>query len=173
MTRIVIRPFLIFNLFVFQTYPDWEPHKNVMLSSFFWGYVCFQIVAGQLAKKYGPKYFIGSAKLIGSVFCLLIPFFGAWCGYQGVIACRIITGMSQGFIFPCIHQLISSWTPLQDRAKIGSFAYAGRNMASITVSLYFPETIYDLYNFSFAYIIDVFMFVWTRKTSVLGNLCFH
>lgn len=99
-----------------------------MLSSFFWGYVCFQVVAGQLAKKYGPKYFIGTAKLIGSIFCALIPLFGAYFGYGGVMACRIITGMSQGFIFPCVHHLISAWAPLQDRAKIGSFAYAGKYM---------------------------------------------
>lgn len=96
-----------------------------MLSSFFWGYICFQVLVGQMAKKFGPKYFIGVACFLGSVSCALIPFLGATFGYQGILASRIITGMSQGFIFPCTHHLISTWAPLRDRAKIGSFVYAG------------------------------------------------
>lgn len=113
-------------VFLLQTYPEWESHKNVMLSSFFWGYICFQVVVGHLAKKFGPKYFVGSACFIGSVFCALIPYLGATFGYKGILASRIITGMTQGFIFPCTHHLISTWAPLQDRAKIGSFVYAGK-----------------------------------------------
>lgn len=104
-----------------------------MLSSFFWGYICFQVGAGQLAQKYGPKFFIGTSALIGSIFCALVPVFGAHFGYKGVIACRIITGLTQGFIFPCVHALISSWAPLQDRAKIGTFAYAGESFPLLQV----------------------------------------
>lgn len=111
---------------LFQTYPEWASMKNIMLSSFFWGYICFQIGAGQLAKNYGPKLFLGGTTFIGSLFCLLIPLFGKHFGYGGVIACRVVTGLSQGFIFPCVHTLLSSWAPVQDRAKISTFAYAGK-----------------------------------------------
>ncbi|KAJ8913433.1 hypothetical protein NQ315_017177 [Exocentrus adspersus] len=77
------------------TYPEWTSMKNIMLSSFFWGYICFQIGAGQLAKNYGPKLFLGGTTLIGSLFCLLIPIFGEHFGYAGVIACRVLTGPSK------------------------------------------------------------------------------
>ncbi|XP_023311166.1 sialin-like [Anoplophora glabripennis] len=116
---------------IFQTYPEWANMKNIMLSSFFWGYICFQIGAGQLAKNYGPKLFLGGTTLIGSLFCLLIPLFGKYFGYGGVIACRVMTGLSQGFIFPCVHTLLSSWAPVQDRAKISTFAYAGGPLGSV------------------------------------------
>nr|XP_023025554.1 putative inorganic phosphate cotransporter [Leptinotarsa decemlineata] len=90
------------------TYPEWSKKKNLMLSSFFWGYICLQVIAGQLAKNYGPKRFMSASAFIGSVFCMLIPIFGAYLGYSGVIVCRIITGLSQGFIFPCVHNLLSA-----------------------------------------------------------------
>ncbi|CAH1173696.1 unnamed protein product [Phaedon cochleariae] len=113
------------------TYPEWTSKKNLILSSFFWGYIWLQIGAGQLAKNYGPKQFVGWAALIGSLFCCLLPLFGSLLGYGGVIACRILTGLTQGFIFPCVHNLIGAWTPLQDRAKIGSFTYAGGPLGTV------------------------------------------
>ncbi|XP_028142604.1 putative inorganic phosphate cotransporter isoform X2 [Diabrotica virgifera virgifera] len=113
------------------TYPEWVPYKNIMLSSFFWGYICLQIVAGILIKRYGPKWFLGGAIFIGCLFCCLIPLLGARMGYGGVIFCRIVTGLTQGFLFPSIHCLLSSWTPLQDRAKFGTFVYAGGPLGNV------------------------------------------
>ncbi|XP_056643589.1 putative inorganic phosphate cotransporter isoform X1 [Diorhabda sublineata] len=113
------------------TYPEWVEHKNIILSSFFWGYICFQLFAGQIIKYYGPKWFLGVAIFIGSLFCALIPLIGGQMGYGGVILCRIVTGLSQGFLFPCTHSLLSSWTALQDRAKFGSFVYAGGNLGNV------------------------------------------
>ncbi|CAH1108548.1 unnamed protein product [Psylliodes chrysocephalus] len=112
-------------------YPEWAPHKNMILSSFFWGYICFQVVAGQFIKKWGPKWFFGGAIFIASLFCALVPLIGAQLGYQGVIACRIITGLMQGFMFPCVHCLLSFWTAFQDRAKIGSFVYAAGPLGNV------------------------------------------
>nr|CAH7723842.1 unnamed protein product [Callosobruchus chinensis] len=113
------------------TYPEWSSKKNMMLSSFFWGYIILQVGVGQLAKNYGPKWLIGGAAFVGSAFCALLPLSGHLFGYQGVIACRVLTGLTQGFIYPCGHNLISAWTPLQDRAKIGSFVYAGGPLGTV------------------------------------------
>ncbi|KAJ8974700.1 hypothetical protein NQ317_015229 [Molorchus minor] len=119
------------------TYPEWASKKNVMLSSFFWGYICFQVGAGQLAKNYGPKLFLGGTTLLGSISCLLIPVFGSQFGHGGVIASRVISGLTQGFIFPCVHTLLSSWAPVQDRAKISTFTYAGGPLGTV---ISFPIT---------------------------------
>ncbi|CAG9862857.1 unnamed protein product [Phyllotreta striolata] len=113
------------------SYPEWEEHKNIMLSSFFWGYICFQVVAGQFIKKWGPKWFFGGAMFINALFCALVPPVGAATGYIGVIVCRIITGLTQGFMFPSVHCLISSWTAPQDRAKIGTFVYAAGPLGNV------------------------------------------
>lgn len=106
-------------------YPEWEDQKNMMLSSFFIGYVCLQIGAGQLAEKYGPKLFLSISLVITSLFSILLPPFGAWFGYQGVIVCRVIQGLSQGFMYPSMHHLLGRWIPLRERAKVATFTYAG------------------------------------------------
>ncbi|CAG9831756.1 unnamed protein product [Diabrotica balteata] len=115
------------------TYPDWAGSKNVMLSSFFWGYVLTQIPAGQLAERFGPKLFLSGAMMICSLFSILIPICGAQFGYLGVMLCRIIQGLMQGFIYPSIHHLISAWVPLSSRAKIAGFVYAGGPLGTVIV----------------------------------------
>ncbi|KAJ8980965.1 hypothetical protein NQ317_013419 [Molorchus minor] len=113
------------------TYPEWASKKNLMLSSFFWGYISLQIFAGQLAKNYGPKFFLSAAIFLCSLFTALVPYFGAWFGYGGVIACRVIQGMCQGFLFPSVHNLLSLWAPLSDRTTVASFVYAGGPLGNV------------------------------------------
>ncbi|KAJ8946318.1 hypothetical protein NQ318_004207 [Aromia moschata] len=107
------------------TYPEWASKKNVMLSSFFWGYIAPQVVAGQLAKNYGAKWLLAASTLLGSIFSLLIPYSASTFGYEGVIFCRVLQGFGQSFLFPCVHTLLSKWSAVNDRAKVGSFTYAG------------------------------------------------
>ncbi|KAJ8923285.1 hypothetical protein NQ315_001842 [Exocentrus adspersus] len=113
------------------TYPEWISKKNVMLSAFFWGYLATQIIAGRLAENYGPKWFLATAFFLSSIFSILLPGFSAWFGYQGVIACRVIQGLTQGFIFPCLHNLLGKWCPVSDRAKACGFSYAGVPLGTV------------------------------------------
>ncbi|XP_018561089.1 putative inorganic phosphate cotransporter [Anoplophora glabripennis] len=113
------------------TYPEWTDKKNIMLSSFFWGYVCFQIGAGELAKNYGPKLFLGTAIFICSLATILLPLMGEKFGYGGVIACRVVQGMTQGFLYPSVHNLLSAWVPIANRAVIGSFVYAAAPLGNV------------------------------------------
>lgn len=102
---------------------DWDD-KPTILSSFFWGYVVPQIGAGQLAKHYGPRWFLAGTMFVSSLFSILIPFmaeFGSW----GVMICRVMQGLAQGFFFPSCHNLLAKWVPPTERAKIGTFVYAG------------------------------------------------
>ncbi|XP_023014196.2 putative inorganic phosphate cotransporter [Leptinotarsa decemlineata] len=115
----------------YPTYPEWAEKKNMIISSFFWGYICLQVGAGQIAKNYGPKLFLGSALFIASLFSILIPIFGKEFGYTGVMVCRIIQGLSQGFLLPSIHNLLSSWSPLSERSKWGGMVYNGMAMSSV------------------------------------------
>ncbi|RZB39599.1 inorganic phosphate cotransporter [Asbolus verrucosus] len=112
------------------TYPEWT-QKEIILSAFFWGYVIPQIGAGQIAKKFGPKWFLAVTMFLNSLFTLLIPVMAINVGQGGVIACRIIQGLNQGFLFPSIHNLLGKWTPLQERSKIASFVYTGGPLGTV------------------------------------------
>lgn len=46
---------------------------------------------------------------------------GSW----GVMICRVVQGFFQGFMFPCVHCLLSRWVPLSERSRMGTFVYAG------------------------------------------------
>lgn len=105
-----------------KTY-HWDD-KNVILSSFFWGYVLPQIGAGQLAKNYGPKWLLVIAMLVNAVFAFLIPTMADWGSY-GVMIARALQGFAQGFFYPCCHNLLSKWVPLSERTRMGTIVYAG------------------------------------------------
>ncbi|KAG5861978.1 hypothetical protein JTB14_005754 [Gonioctena quinquepunctata] len=110
----------------FPTYPEWKDKKNVILSSFSWGHIWFQVIAGQFAKNYGPKYFLTVAIALSGLCILLIPCFAAEFGYKGIIALRAIEGALHGVLFPSVHFLLSKWAHISERAKWGSFVYAGQ-----------------------------------------------
>lgn len=102
-----------------------------MLSSFFWGYIIPQIVAGWLASKYGAKWFLVATMGACSLFSVLLPTMAGSFGSKGVMASRAIQGFSQGFFFPSIHTLLSKWVPPDERSRLSSFVYAGGSLGSV------------------------------------------
>ncbi|KAK4873845.1 hypothetical protein RN001_013205 [Aquatica leii] len=108
---------------------EWDD-ESIILSSFFLGYMIPQIGAGQLAKYYGPKYFLAGATAIGSVISILIPVmaqFGSWA----IIICRVLQGIAQGFMYPSCHHLLSKWTPPSERSRFSTFVYAGTSFGTV------------------------------------------
>ncbi|KAI8037537.1 hypothetical protein M5D96_009690 [Drosophila gunungcola] len=93
---------------------DWtEAEKSYILSSFFWGYIFTQFLGGYLCKRYGVKsvMFWG---VFGSGVCST-----AYCGI------RVLMGLAQGVVFPCIHQHLAKWSPPAERNRLGALAHTG------------------------------------------------
>lgn len=99
-----------------------------MLSAFYWGYVLPQVVAGQFAKYFGPRWFLVFTMTVGSTIHLMIPFVAAWFGSSGVIACRAFQGLNQGFLYPSLHNLLSKWTPTPERSMVSGLVYSGASL---------------------------------------------
>ncbi|KAJ8946315.1 hypothetical protein NQ318_004204 [Aromia moschata] len=103
---------------------DWD-NKSVVLSSFFWGYIVLQVFAGQMGRTYGTKWLLVGAMFINSSACMLIPVMAAWLGSGGVMICRVVQGLSQGFFFPSIHTLLGQWAPVPERSRLGTVVFSG------------------------------------------------
>jgi MFS family permease len=82
-------------------------------------------------KKFGPKWFLAVTMFINSLFTLLIPVMASSAGEGGVIACRVIQGLNQGFLYPSVHTLLGKWTPLPERSKVASFVYTGGPLGTV------------------------------------------
>ncbi|XP_058061471.1 putative inorganic phosphate cotransporter isoform X1 [Anopheles bellator] len=111
---------------------DWDERtKSLILSSFFWGYVVTQIPAGQLAQRFGPKILLLLSVGICSALAVLTPVCANVGNAKAVIALRVIQGLSQGFIFPSTHTMLSRWAPASERGRLGTLSYAGAQFGTV------------------------------------------
>lgn len=106
-----------------QTY-DWND-KSVVLSSFYWGYIILQIFAGVIGNTYGPRWLLVMAMTVNSIVCMVTPVVADHLGSKGVMGCRVVQGLFQGFVFPSIHNLLGKWAPTAERSTMGTFVFSG------------------------------------------------
>lgn len=105
--------------------------KNIVLSSFYWGYIVLQVVAGQLSKDYGAKWLLLVAMGVNSVALALVPLAAQYGGSQGVMVCRILQGVFQGLIFPSCHTMLGRWAPKEERSRMSTFVFSGIPIGTI------------------------------------------
>lgn len=110
---------------------DWSMQtQSVILSSFFWGYIVFQIPAGEMAARLGGSILITISMAINSLVSVLIPLAVNYGGWQWVCLCRVIQGLSQGFIVPSINTLIGKWAPVEEKSRLGALIYSGSQLGN-------------------------------------------
>lgn len=95
-----------------------------MLSSFFWGYVITQVPSGLLAQYFGAKIVFLTAMIGSSATNLLTPVIAQF-DWQVVCVFRVINGLFQGCIYPCLHTLLSNWVHPSERSLLSVFTYSG------------------------------------------------
>ncbi|XP_060803575.1 putative inorganic phosphate cotransporter [Amyelois transitella] len=110
---------------------DWSVQtQSVILSSFFWGYVILQIPGGELAARFGSKILIVLCIGINSAASLLLPIGAHFGGWKLVCACRVVQGLSQGLLFPSVHNVIGKWVPLEEKSRLGTLVYSGGQLGT-------------------------------------------
>lgn len=141
----------------------WEPElKGVILGSFYYGYMVFQIPGGWLALRVGGARLFGAAVMIASLFTLLTPMATRW-NPVALIVLRILEGLVLGVLFPCNHAMWSRWAPSAERTTLVTVSITG---GSIGYLLTMPITgLLTKYGFdggwaSVFYCFGVFGIVW-------------
>ncbi|XP_050308596.1 putative inorganic phosphate cotransporter [Anthonomus grandis grandis] len=151
------------------TYPEWT-NTGVILSSFFWTYVISNVVAAPIEKKYGPKWFLLGAIFINCVAFSLIPLVAELFGANGVLVCRMLQGMGQGFLFPTQQVILGLWAPTEERSRATVAVNAGTTigvMISTIVPGYLSASWWG-WPFSF-YTIGLFGFLWCLLYLIFGH----
>lgn len=85
-----------------QTRYAWDEYQvNLILGSFFWGYICTELPGGRLAEIIGARRVFGYSMLAASLVTLLTPL-AATISYSAVAALRVILGfmlVNSDFLF--------------------------------------------------------------------------
>ncbi|KAL0870930.1 hypothetical protein ABMA27_004758 [Loxostege sticticalis] len=118
-----------------QTRYNWDTkQKNLLLGSFFWGYVLTELPGGRLAEVIGARRVFGYSTLLASVLTLLTPT-AATLGFGWAVAVRVVLGFLLGATWPAILPMASKWIPPMDRSKFMSNMMASSLGAAITMPI--------------------------------------
>ncbi|ERL88029.1 hypothetical protein D910_05418 [Dendroctonus ponderosae] len=90
-----------------------------------------------LSKNYGSRWILFGAMGINSFATIAIPMAAHYFGSEGVMAFRILQGLSQGGIFPTCYNMLGRWAPKNERARIITFVYSGLGFVWSVVWIWF------------------------------------
>ncbi|KAI8795804.1 sialin isoform X1 [Biomphalaria glabrata] len=110
---------------------DWDKQaRSQILSMYFYGYICTQLLGGWLASRYGGIKVWGVSMLICGVSAVLTPLCARTHIYL-VYAARVVIGMSTGVTFPSIQAILGHWAPEYEKSKLSALIYTGLPFGSI------------------------------------------
>ncbi|XP_034489361.1 putative inorganic phosphate cotransporter, partial [Drosophila innubila] len=115
----------------FPEYNWTEAQRSYILSSFYWGYIITQFPAGFLVRRFGAKIVLFIPTFATAILSALTPYSISWGGWVAFSVLRVVMGLFQGLIFPCIHEHLAKWSPPKDRNRLGVFAYSGSDCGSV------------------------------------------
>lgn len=108
-----------------------EIEQGFNLAAFYIGYVITTIPAGILCDKYGARYVLLSATLLSSLATVLIPIGASMARWWEVCILRVVKGLGQGAIFPCVSSLISRWIPPLERSTVVAAVFAANSIGIV------------------------------------------
>lgn len=117
---------------ILQTYNWDKKQQNLILSSFFWGYLIAQIPIGQLAQHFGAKMLLAFGSLACGLLTLLTPI-AASLDWKYMLMVRALQGLFQGFYYPCTHTLLSKWVHPSERGVLTTITYSGTQAGSVVM----------------------------------------
>lgn len=108
---------------------DQKTQGNI-LGAYFYGYLLTSLPAGLLAEQFGPKLLVAVSFVASAITTAVTPVLaevGAWA----VIASRAVIGILAGFVYPCLHNLISRWIPPNERGKVIACIAGGSTFGTV------------------------------------------
>ncbi|XP_062560564.1 sialin-like [Armigeres subalbatus] len=108
---------------------DQKTQGNI-LGAYFYGYLLTSLPAGLLAERFGPKLLITVSFVGCAITTAVTPFLAEW-GAWAIIISRGVIGLLAGFVYPCLHNLISRWIPPNERGKVIACLAGGSTFGTV------------------------------------------
>ncbi|WKY08299.1 hypothetical protein Q1695_007650 [Nippostrongylus brasiliensis] len=113
----------------------WSPTmQSILFSATFYGGLASIVFAGVLADRCGPKSIVIVLTLDYIVVTLLTPLLARW-SYYAFLASRIVMGIGEGFMFPCLASLVGRWFAAAEKSTVAALYTSGNQIAASTTSL--------------------------------------
>ena len=113
-----------------ETFAWDETTKGFVLSSFFIGYLAFQVIGGWLANRFGGRTVLGIALISWSIFTFFTPI-AASVSLSLLIAVRIAMGAGEASLAPSAFNIFSRWAPEKEKATIITIFSAAATMGTL------------------------------------------
>ncbi len=114
--------------------------QGLILSAFFWGYFCTQLVGGWMSDRFGGRRVLGAGVAIWSLATLFTPQAAA-ISFAVLFTIRVVLGLGEGVNFPAIHSLTARWMLVSERARSLSFNFSGMYLGTVLALLASPMII--------------------------------
>lgn len=68
---------------------------------------------------------MGVAIFASGLLSVLTPWCVYWGGWQCFCVIRVLLGLAQGLVMPCVFDHLAKWSPLEERNRLGAFSHTG------------------------------------------------
>jgi len=110
---------------------DWSSDEvNLILGSFFWGYISTLILGGWLVSKCGGKMIFGICNMTCSLLSVLLPVISE-LGPTAVIIDRVLMGAFQAMLRTCEYELWKAWAPRCEIEVLRGLSLSGLPVGAI------------------------------------------
>jgi len=108
-----------------------------IFSAFLIGYAGFQIPAGLLARRLGPRRVLGLLGLWWGFFISLTALIPPHVGHALIVlvCIRFALGAGEATMYPAAGQFVERWFPVNERGKANGFIFAGVGVGGMTPPL--------------------------------------
>jgi ACS family glucarate transporter-like MFS transporter len=105
-----------------------------IFSAFLVGYASFQIPAGLLARRLGPRRVLGLLGAWWGFFITLTALIPAHIGNVLIVfvLLRFALGAGEATMYPAASQFVERWFPVKERGKANGFIFAGVGLGGMT-----------------------------------------
>src|SRR5580765_2700670 len=99
-----------------------------VLSGFFIGYSLLMVPVGAVADRYSPKWVLGVSVAWWSLLTAFTPIPQSLIG---MVIVRLLVGLGQSGVIPCINSILVRWFPRHEYSRAGVFSWSGGSAGAI------------------------------------------